>query len=177
MEDILSGFPADLNISLVVAQHMPKYFTEVFSKRLDKLAPLRVREAQDGLLIRAGSALIVPGGSHMEITTDFKGSVPRGIIRLAKKPVKGGPYPSIDILMVSAAQNYPIHVVGVILTGMGTDGVRGMSAIKKADGYTVVQDPETAVVDSMPRAVIDAGVADVIVPPEKLVTTITELCS
>jgi two-component system chemotaxis response regulator CheB len=146
---------------------MPKEFTKNFADRLNSLSSFPVKEAEDGELIKGGVCLIAPGGRHMKIILDEHR---KARVRLTKieEGTYNGLHPSIDILMQSAAEAYKGNVVGVLLSGMGEDGVEGMRSIKSAHGHTIVQDPVTAVVDSMPQRVIDEGLADEVLHPNKI---------
>lgn len=177
LEDIFANLPEDLNAVIIVVQHMPKYFTETFAKRLDKVSPLFVKEAERGEVLKAGMAFIAPGGYHTKIEKrkkendlDFE-----MVINLTKEPIEYGFWPSIDVSMMSVAQYYPYGIIGILLSGMGGDGVEGLRAIKSVNGHNIVQDPATAVVASMPEAAIREGLEDEILPPEKIAKRIIEL--
>ena len=177
LEDILSRMPANLNAILIIVQHMPKRFTETFAKRLDKISPLFVKEAEDGEVLKTGMAYVAPGGTHMKIEKGEKDNASRTdmVVRLTREPLEYGIWPAIDVSMMSAANYYPYEIMGIILTGMGDDGLEGMRAIKAVKGHTIVQDPATAVVGSMPKAVIEEGLADEILSPDEIAKRIIEL--
>lgn len=177
LEDIFTNLPEDLNAVLIVVQHMPKYFTATFAKRLDKVSSLFVKEAEKGEVLKAGMAFIAPGGYHTKIERRKKenGLESEIVINLTKDPAEYGFWPSIDVLMMSVAQYYPYEIIGILLSGMGGDGVEGLRAIKSVNGYNIVQDPNTAVVASMPEAAIKEGLADEILSPEKIAERIVEL--
>lgn len=171
VEDILSELPTNLPAAVLIVQHMPKYFTESFAKRLDKLSALAVKEAERGDAIDNGDALVAPGGFHMRM----RQSDNKIIVQLTEEAPRHGLRPAIDITFESAAEIYGKDAIGIVLTGMGEDGAAGAAAIKNSGGYIIAQDPKTAVVDSMPQAVIEKGLADEVLPPEKIAKRIIEL--
>lgn len=172
LEKIFSALPADLPAALIIVQHMPEFFISRFVARLDKAAPLDLREARGGELLRPGQVFFAPGNQNLElrIASGTK-------ISIALTPPSSGQVllPSIDVTMASAAAAGK-KVIGLILTGMGEDGAAGMTAIKQAGGYTIIQDLESAVVDSMPRSVLQRRQVDEILPPEKIAPRLIQLC-
>ncbi|MEK7453108.1 MAG: chemotaxis response regulator protein-glutamate methylesterase [Patescibacteria group bacterium] len=174
IEDIIITFSQNFSAPILIVQHMPEHFTKSFAERLNKVSKIPVKEAEEGDLVRAGQIFIAPGGFHMKVQKRDDNKLEK-FIHLTKEPAIHGLRPSIDVLMNSVAHNYVNQIIGVILTGMGSDGMEGMRAIKTVYGHTIVQAPETAVIDSMPRAVIDSGLADYILPPEEIMKKIVEL--
>jgi two-component system chemotaxis response regulator CheB len=161
LQDILPHLPADFPAGVLIVQHMPKYFTKPFAERMDQMCAIRVREAQQAQVIEPGIALIAPGGQHMRVV---RRRVTEVEIELAPN-IEGLPHaPSVDVLMRSVAEVYGSRGVGVILTGMGHDGLEGMRAIRDSHGRTLAQDEATCVVYGMPKAVVEGGCADKIVP-------------
>jgi two-component system chemotaxis response regulator CheB len=139
---------------------MPPVFTHYFAERLDRISQLEVKEAEPGDMVGPGRVLIAPGGSHMvfERTGDC-------IFVRIQPPQKGDRYvPSIDSLMASSANVFGPKVLGVLLTGMGNDGKKGMRKIKEGGGITVAESEETAVIYGMPKEAIKDGVVDRILP-------------
>jgi len=177
LEQIIGSLSADLDMAVLVVQHMPAYFTKTFAERLDTTTCFSVKEAEEGDMVKTGMVFVAPGEFHMELEKKADGGNSNTVIHLTKTPPKNEFRPSIDILMASAARCYQDKIIGVVLTGMGSDGLEGMRAIKNARGCTIVQDPETAVVDSMPKSVINDGLADEILPPDKIAEKIAELSS
>ncbi len=177
LEQIISSLSADLDMAVLVVQHMPAYFTKTFAERLDKITHFSVKEAEEGDVVKVGMVFVAPGEFHMELEKKSEEENSGVVIHLTKTPPKNEFRPSIDVLMASAVRCYRNKIVGVILTGMGSDGLEGMRAVKNARGCTIVQNPETAVVDSMPKSVIDGGLADEILPPDKIAEKIAELSS
>lgn len=168
VEDILGSLPAGLNATVIVAQHMPTYFISRFAERLDKITALRVTEAKDGDFMTEGKIFIVPAGYDFEILENKK-------IKLNPIGNPEGAKPSIDVTMQAIAKIYKDKVVGVILSGMGEDGLLGIKAIKEAGGWAIAQDPETAVISSMPKAIIEANLSNEILPPEKIPSHLVSL--
>ncbi len=162
LQYVLSQIPGDFPASILIVQHMPEGFTEMFSRRLDDCCPIEVQEARSGDLLLAGRALICPGNRHIMVRR-----MPRGDMAvLSDGPPVNGHRPSVDVLFHSAAQEFGPSVIGVIMTGMGEDGAEGMGAIKAAGGYTVAQSEESCVVSGMPHAAITKGHVHKVVPLE-----------
>jgi two-component system chemotaxis response regulator CheB len=157
---------------LVIVQHMPERFTNAFAERCNGLAPVQVREAKDGDLVQPGHALIAPGNLHMRVRragASYRVALEKGL------PVNGH-RPSIDVLFTSTAEAAGDKAVGVILTGMGTDGARGLSAMKRAGGRTLAQDEASCVVFGMPREAIALGAVDHVLPLSELGRVALALC-
>src|SRR5260370_22027268 len=164
LQFVLSQMPADFQSTIIVVQHMPEGFTEMFAKRLDECCALEVHEARSGDLLLAGRVLICPGNRHMMVRR-----MPRGdMVVLSDGPPVNGHRPSADVLFHSVAQEFGLTVVGVLMTGMGDDGAEGLGAIKAAGGMTIAQSEDTCVVSGMPRAAILKGYANKIIPLEGL---------
>jgi two-component system chemotaxis response regulator CheB len=161
---ILQSMPAHLPAPIVIAQHMPKAFTESFSERLGKKCKIKVVESKEDELLRDGCAYIAPGDSHMRILYEngkLKATMEEG------DRIRGG-RPSVDILLTSVAEASGENAIGVILTGMGGDGARGIKSIKDAGGHTIAQDESTSLVWSMPRSAIRLGVVDQVLPLDQI---------
>ncbi|HEV2194906.1 MAG TPA: chemotaxis response regulator protein-glutamate methylesterase [Candidatus Acidoferrum sp.] len=166
LQYMLSQIPSDFLSTIVVVQHMPEGFTEMFAKRLDECCPLEVHEARSGDLLIAGRVLICPGNRHIMVRR-----MPRGdMVVLSDGPPVNGHRPSADVLFHSVAQEFGLMAVGVLMTGMGEDGAEGLGAIKAAGGMTIAQSEESCVVSGMPRAAIQKGYANKVVPLEGLGT-------
>ena len=160
LQIILTRLPHNFSASVVISQHMPKGFTGPLAERLDHLSKLKIKEAEEGDVIEQGRVLICPGGYHMM----FKKKGRECHVQL-KEAVKEDKYvPSVDLMMSSAAEHYGTKAMGVVLTGMGNDGKKGMLEIKSKGGYTIAESEETAVVFGMPAEVISAGAADSVLP-------------
>jgi len=159
LKELLEVLPADFPAILIV-QHMPEKFTAQFAKRLDSLCRINVKEAMDGDRVLPGHALLAPGGKHMEL-------VRRGAeftVRISQTAPVNMHRPSVDVLFNSVAEQAGNNSVGVILTGMGSDGARGMLAMKNAGAFNVAQDEATCVVFGMPREAIALGGAHEVHP-------------
>lgn len=157
---ILTRLPSDFPAGIVISQHMPRGFTASFAERLNGMSKVHIKEAGDGDEVEPGKVLICPGGFHMYFRK--KG---RRIITSLKEPKSSDKYiPSVDTMMTSIADLFGHRSMGVVLTGMGSDGKNGMLEIKKKGGYTIVESEDTAVVFGMPSEVIKAGAAERILP-------------
>jgi two-component system chemotaxis response regulator CheB len=164
LDKLVRGLPADLAAPVLVVQHMPPVFTRLLAQRLDRTGPIAVSEAIDGQPVRAGHVYLAPGGRHLAVVQE-DGQVR---VALGDGPPENFCRPAADVLFRTAAEAYGGEVLGVVLTGMGRDALRGCAAVREAGGQVVVQDPATAVIASMPMAVIDAGLADAQLPLEEL---------
>jgi two-component system, chemotaxis family, protein-glutamate methylesterase/glutaminase len=172
LQYVLSQIPADFSASILIVQHMPEGFTEMFANRLNECCALEVQEARSGDLLLAGRVLICPGNRHMMVRR-----MPRGDMAiLSDGPPVNGHRPSADVLFQSVAREFALTAVGVIMTGMGDDGSEGLGAIKAAGGMTVAQSEDTCVVSGMPRAAILKGYANKIVSLESLSAFLVGFC-
>ena len=152
IEQILNSLPADAPPTLIV-QHMPPVFTNSFAKRVNDLSAMTVLEAQDNDELREGVALIAPGGKHMLVNRG-----PRGCyVRIKEGPPVNRHIPSVDVLFRSAANTLGPNAIGVILTGMGDDGARGMKEMRESGAFTIAQDEESCVVFGMPKVAVEMG--------------------
>jgi two-component system chemotaxis response regulator CheB len=148
LAELLPALPAGFAAGVVVAQHMPAGFTETLAERLDRRAPLRITEAVDGDAVVPGRALIAPGGKQIRLERGPEGALH---VRVWDEP--GVLHrPSVDLLFESAARVAGRRAVGVILTGMGSDGAAGLAKIRDAGGRALAESAETAVIDGMPAA-------------------------
>ena len=159
IEVVLSGLPATIP-GIVIVQHMPEHFTTSFAQRLNELCPMEVREAQNNDRVVPGVALIAPGNHHMVLTRNG-GTY---MVRIKDGPRVHYQRPSVDVLFQSVAKSAARNVVGVMLTGMGADGAKGMLAMKKSGAYTMAQDEATSVVYGMPKEALKLGAVDKVVP-------------
>ncbi|KPU28196.1 chemotaxis protein CheY [Caloranaerobacter sp. TR13] len=154
LQAIIPALPNEINAALVVVQHMPQGFTKSLANRLNSMSHIVVKEGEDGELVRRGHCYIAPGGYHM--TLDEVG-VNKVYIRLNKEKPVSGHRPSVDVLMESVAKIKYLKKIGVILTGMGSDGSQGIKHIKENNGFTIAQDEKSCVVYGMPKAAINIG--------------------
>ena len=170
LQSVIGALPGDLATPVLVVQHMPPVFTRLLAERLDRITALAVTEAVDGALLRPGQVLIAPGGRHLAVTRN--GVEVR--VALNDDPPENSCRPAADVLFRSVVEAYGPGVLAVVMTGMGSDGLAGSAAVRKAGGAVVVQDPATAVVASMPESVLDAGLAHASLSLVELATTIAE---
>jgi two-component system, chemotaxis family, protein-glutamate methylesterase/glutaminase len=172
LEYVLSQLPADFPGAIVVVQHMPEGFTDMFARRLDEICPLRVKEAQSGDVLQPGRVLICPGSRHMKVKR-----LPLGdVVVLSDDPRVNGHRPSADVLLRSVAEEFKVHGVGVLMTGMGDDGAEGLGAIKKEGGMTIAQSEESCVVYGMPKAAIERGYAIRVVGLDGMAAALQTVC-
>ena len=166
---LIPALPADLGVPVVIVQHMPPLFTAMLAQRLDSCSALRVHEVADGQEIEAGHAYIAPGGKHFEVVSG-PGPV---LAYLHEGPPENSCRPAVDVLFRSVAAVYGAGSLGVILTGMGQDGLRGAEYFREVGGRVLVQDQKSSVVWGMPGAVARAGLADEIVDLEDMARVIS----
>ncbi|MBU1922599.1 chemotaxis response regulator protein-glutamate methylesterase [Patescibacteria group bacterium] len=159
LANLLPALSGDLKAAVLVVQHMPEGFTNSLAERLNWQSKISVVEAEDGLPIKPAQVIIAKGGLHMEVSE----KEPSCVV-LNNKPSRLGVRPSANILMESAAKAFKEYTVGVILTGMGSDGTLGAQAIKSAGGVVLAEDESSCVIYGMPKSVIEAGLADKVVP-------------
>jgi two-component system chemotaxis response regulator CheB len=158
---VLPHLPASLPVPVLMVQHMPPVFTRQFAQRLDRLSALRVVEAVDGTPLLPGTVHLAPGDHHLVIRADRAGTLRTA---LTQDPPENFCRPAVDPLFRSAVAAYGGAVLGVVLTGMGSDGRQGAGAIREAGGTVLVQDQATSVVWGMPGAIAQAGYADEVLP-------------
>jgi two-component system chemotaxis response regulator CheB len=162
LREFLEEVPADAPVGFVVVQHIASGFELGLADWLNKEFPFDVRLARDGEILRKGSLRLAPGGSHLRLEAG-------GVLRLdTQSPARRGHRPSVDDLFFSCAESCPREVAGVILTGMGSDGVDGLLALRKAGGLTMAQDEASSIVFGMPRVALERGAADIALPPRAL---------
>jgi len=166
LQRLLSELPGELSLAVLVAQHMPERFTRTFAERMGRTSVYRVGEAEDGDAVVAGRVLVAPGGRHLSLERNGGGLRVRV---LEPSEVAGRRYcPSIDLLFESAARAHADRVCGIVLTGMGNDGRRGIEAIKMAGGLTLAESRDSAVVYGMPEEAIATGRVDEVLPLERM---------
>ncbi|NKE67515.1 chemotaxis response regulator protein-glutamate methylesterase [Ramlibacter sp. RBP-2] len=170
LEAILAALPA-ATPGIVIVQHMPEKFTAAFAGRLDMLCRIEVREARDGDRVRPGRALIAPGGRHMTLVR----SGAQYVVAVKDGPLVHHHRPSVDVLFRSVAQTAGQNALGIIMTGMGADGARGLQAMHQAGARAVAQDEATCVVFGMPREAIKLGAVDAVLPLQELPREIMRL--
>ncbi|MDA3846072.1 MAG: chemotaxis response regulator protein-glutamate methylesterase [Vallitaleaceae bacterium] len=160
LQSVIPFLPSVLNSGVVVVQHMPPGFTKSLSDRLNQLSSIYVKEAEDGDVITNGTVFIAPGDRHLEVVQKSNALV----IRLSDEPAYGGHKPAVDVMMNSIAKIKGIKLTGVIMTGMGSDGTKGVTEVRSKNAmHIIVQDEESCVVYGMPKSVVEKGLANEIV--------------
>ncbi|HLZ39647.1 MAG TPA: chemotaxis response regulator protein-glutamate methylesterase [Candidatus Sulfotelmatobacter sp.] len=172
LQEILPRFPRDFPVPLLIVQHMPAGFTAPFAQRLDTLCAIKVCEASAHELIRPATAYIAPAGVHMRVERRLGNG--RAMISLDPEPQNALHVPSVDTLMNSVAAFYGTRALGVIMTGMGSDGAEGIKAIHRAGGVTIGQDETTCTVYGMPRVCAELGILNRVVPLNDIPTQILQ---
>lgn len=165
---MLAGLPSDLGAPILIVQHIAPGFTEGLAAWLGQGTRLVVKLAEPGEAVRPGTVYLAPEGSQMGITGD-------GRIRLTKEPAEDGFRPSASCLFQSVAEAYGRSAIGILLTGMGRDGAKGLLRLREAGGMTIAQDEESSVVFGMPGEAIRLGAAEYVLSPERIVGTIRSL--
>jgi len=167
LETVLSGLPAN-SPGIVIVQHMPPVFTKSFAERLDTVCTLRVKEAEDKDLVEPGTALLAPGNFHMLVEK----SGARYYTRIKSGPPVNHHRPSVDVLFNSVAESAGLNATGVLLTGMGADGAKGMLAMKNKGSHTIAQDEATCVVYGMPKEAKKIGAVSEVKPLQEVASAI-----
>ncbi len=155
LQEILPTLPSDLPVAILIVQHMPRGFTKPLAIRLNGLCRIKIREAEQDDLVEPGCVYIAPAGQHMTV---YRGALSKVAIRLSTFPEKTTHTPSVDVTMLSVAEVFQNLAMGIIMTGMGSDGAQGMQAIYRAGGLTVGQDEASCAVYGMPRACAELGI-------------------
>jgi two-component system, chemotaxis family, protein-glutamate methylesterase/glutaminase len=163
LTEVIPALPSTIRVAIVIVQHMPAGFTAALAERLDTSSRLSVREAQAGDRPLPGTVLIAPGDRHLEFE-------PNGMVALTDGEMVNGCRPAADVTMMSAAKIYGRRCCAVVMTGMGKDGAAGALAIKRMEGKTAAQDQATSVIYGMPKAAIDAGAVDEVLPLGEIAT-------
>ncbi|WP_224362623.1 chemotaxis-specific protein-glutamate methyltransferase CheB [Hyalangium versicolor] len=165
---LMATLPGDFPAPLALALHIPAGYTEALARRLNNLSSLEVLEATDGLELRPGRAVLARAGMHLRVERDGESAQ----ARLSRVPMQSPHHPSVDVLFASAAAGWGADAVGVVLTGMGDDGLEGARAIRAAGGHVLTEAPESCVVYGMPRAVTEAGLSHASASLEEMVALI-----
>lgn len=165
--ELVPALPQDLDAALLIVQHMPAGFTRSLAEKLDEMSALTIKEAESGDRLEPGLGLVAPGGRHLVVSA-------QNTVLLSDDPPLHGVRPAIDVTMTSAVRVYGGNCVGVILTGMGSDGTLGCQQIRAAGGRVIAEDESTCVVYGMPRSVAEAGAADRVVPLPRIAAEIVQ---
>ncbi|MCK5147498.1 chemotaxis response regulator protein-glutamate methylesterase [bacterium] len=171
LNHMLPQLPESFSSSILIVQHMPPAFTGPFAKRLNGLCQINVKEVEDGDIVEPGWAYVSKGGYHSILKNDGGG---RYRIMLSPEPADKLFIPSVDVMKLSVSENYSGSILGVIMTGMGNDGLEGMKKIKAQRGITMAQDESSCVVYGMPKVCVDEGIIDHVVPLDQLAVKINE---
>jgi two-component system chemotaxis response regulator CheB len=161
LQQLLSNLPGNLPVPIVVTQHMPKGFTSSFAKRLNSVSRLASAEAEEGMDLKPGHVYIAPGGYHMIVKRRSNGTPYCG---LSDAPPVLSVKPSANIMFLSVVDEFGGNVVAVILTGMGRDGADGAAKLRAKGAYVIAESQETCVVYGMPKAAVEAGAVDELLP-------------
>jgi two-component system, chemotaxis family, protein-glutamate methylesterase/glutaminase len=165
LQKVLPMISEKVNVPIFIVQHMPPKFTKSLAERLNGMSKLEVKEAEDQELVKPGVIYIAQGGFHMKL----KGtSSTQCSLEITREPSDTLHRPSVDVMMSSVIEIYGKQTLGVIMTGMGKDGFEAIKLLKSLGGYAIAQDEESCVVYGMPKAIVDAGYADAILPTEKI---------
>ncbi|MDT7689959.1 MAG: two-component system, chemotaxis family, protein-glutamate methylesterase/glutaminase [Acidobacteriota bacterium] len=171
LKQLIPQLPADFPVPVAMVMHMPVGYTEMYASKLNEHSPLDVREAHEGDELRAGSALLAQAGRHLTFRRRADGAV---VAHLDSRPFEMPHRPSVDVLFQSAAEVYGQRVLGVVMTGMGSDGRAGSAWIKAQGGLIYTESEETCVVYGMPGSVVEAGLSDRSVPLDQMARAIRE---
>ncbi len=162
LAQMLPKLPADINVPVVIVQHMPPMFTQSLAKSLDQKCALEVHEAVNGEPIKPNAVYIAPGGKQMKIVAGADGK--QRVIKITNDPPENSCKPSVDYLFRSIAEMYVGRATGVIMTGMGSDGSQGLHQMKRNGAFVIAQDESSCVVYGMPKEPIEAGIVDIVTP-------------
>lgn len=171
LQEVIPILPQNINGSILIVQHMPPKFTKSLADRLNSLSEVYVKEGEEGDKLNRGWCYIAPGDYHMRVVKDGKDYV----IKLDKEERVKGLRPSVDVLMESVANLEGINKVGVIMTGMGSDGSDGIIKMKKSNSYTLAQDEESSTVFGMPKAAIKTNCIDKVISLSQIANEITRI--
>jgi len=171
LQAVLPILPEDFPVPVLVAQHMPPGFTGPLAQRLNGLCPLNVREGIHGEVLKAGTVYVAPAGKQMQVQRK-SGQLTLHIGDEA--PIPTLYHPSVDVMFLSLAKAVGKGTLGVVMTGMGSDGTKGMKELKALEGFAIAESEETCVVYGMPRSLVEAGLADRVVPLGEIGRTIVE---
>jgi len=164
LQSLMPKLPTDINATILIVQHMPAKFTKSLAERLDSSSNIRIKEAGDGDILLRGHGYIAPGDYHMVVVEESNNLV----IRLNQDPQVRGLRPTVDNLMESVSKINGYSKIGIILTGMGSDGKEGIIKMKESKSYTIAQDQSSSVVYGMPKAAISTNCIDEVLPLEKI---------
>jgi len=174
LQRVIPKLSKKLSIPMFVVQHMPPKFTKSLAERLNGLSEVEVKEAEDKEIVKGGVVYIAPGGFHMTVEKTTNNHLQ---ISISQFPADTLHRPSVDVMVNSVIKIYNKYTLGVIMTGMGRDGADAIKELKIKGGYSIAQDEESCVVYGMPKAVVDAGNADLVLPLENIANAINKACA
>jgi two-component system chemotaxis response regulator CheB len=172
LAEMLPKIPAGIGVPILIVQHMPPVFTQSLANSLNPKCQIAVREAQNGETIEPNTAYIAPGGTQMRIEAGSDGK--KRVIKITDDPPENSCKPSVDFLFRSVAHHYVGRATGVIMTGMGSDGSKGLRQMKDNGAIVIAQDEASCVVFGMPKEPIESGVADVVAPLDRIAAEIVK---
>jgi two-component system chemotaxis response regulator CheB len=168
LQQVISNLPGDLSAAVIIVQHMPAGFTRSLAQRLNEASALIVQEANNGDRLARGLVLLAPGDYHLLLRDEKQ-------VKLDHGPRRNHVRPAVDVTMESVVRYHKSAVIGVVLTGMGSDGSAGAGAIKAAGGRIIAEHESTSVVYGMPRSVVEANLADQVIPLPDVASALVEL--
>ncbi len=172
LQKVIPLLKKEMSVPMFVVQHMPPKFTKSLADRLNGMSNVEVREAENNEVVKNGFVYIAPGGFHMTLK---KTSMNQLLINISEEPSTTLHRPSVDVMMNSVVEVFGKSTLGIIMTGMGKDGFEAVKEIKNLGGHAFAQDEESCVVYGMPKAIVDAGFADLILPLEKIADQINKV--
>lgn len=172
LQKILPLISGKINVPVFIVQHMPPKFTRSLAERLNGLSPLEIKEAEDNEEVRRNVVYIAPGGSQMTVKSD---SLTKIKIHISAEPSDILHRPSVNVMMNSVIDIYGKNTLGIIMTGMGRDGLEAIKKLKLIGGHSIAQDEESCVVYGMPKAIVEGGYADLVLPPEGIAGVINRV--
>jgi two-component system chemotaxis response regulator CheB len=172
LRQLIPALPGDFPVPIAIVLHMPVGYTKMYAERLNDISSVEVIEAAEGAIVRPGVAWLAPAGQHLTFVRD-----PVGAVRahLDLRPLDTQHRPAVDVLFRSAADIFGARALGVVMTGMGNDGVRGAEALRARGGHVLTEAESSCVVYGMPRAVVEAGLSERSAPLDTLAETILEM--
>jgi two-component system chemotaxis response regulator CheB len=171
LRSMVPQLPAEFPVPLLIVQHMPVGYTDLYARKLNEASSLEVLEADHGLEVRPGRVLVAPAGRHLTVRRNESGAI---VTHLDVRPLDTPHRPSVDVLFQSAADVYGDRVLGIVMTGMGADGREGAAWVKAKGGTIFTESEESCVVYGMPRAIVEAGLSDRCIGLEQMARTIME---
>jgi two-component system chemotaxis response regulator CheB len=172
LKSVIPVLPPDFPVPVAIVLHMPVGYTELYARKLNDISKLNVKEAQEGDEMLPGRVFIAPAGRHLLVKKTHQGKL---VAHIDARPFDTPHRPSVDVLFESAANELGENVIGVVMTGMGSDGKEGSAWIKAKGGKIICESEETCVVYGMPRSVVEAGLCDIQLPLYDIANKLTEI--